>query len=79
MAKCDSPFRWFDSSPGGDPLGGHDVCSVLLSLRKVEDLLFERGTDVCHETMRHWWNRFGPMFAGEIRKRPVKAMRQYTR
>ena len=42
-----------------------------LSLRQVEDLLFERGIDVCHETVRYWWNRFGPMFAAEIRKRRV--------
>ena len=34
-----------------------------LSLRNVEDLLAERGIDICHETVRHWWNRFGPMFA----------------
>jgi putative transposase len=40
-----------------------------LSLRQVEDLLFERGLDICHETVRFWWNRFGPMFAKEIRKR----------
>ena len=40
-----------------------------LSLRQVEDLLFERGLDICHETVRFWWNRFGPMFANEIRKR----------
>lgn len=25
-----------------------------LSLRNVEDLLHERGIDVCHETMRFW-------------------------
>jgi len=37
-----------------------------LSLRNVEDLLFERGIDICHETVRMWWNRFGPMFAGDI-------------
>ena len=36
-----------------------------LSLRNVEDLLFERGYDLCHETVRLWWNRFGPMFATE--------------
>jgi putative transposase len=42
-----------------------------LSLRQVEDLLFERGIDVCHETVRLWWNRFGPMFAAEIRKRRI--------
>jgi len=36
-----------------------------LSLRNVEDLLFERGIDLCHETVRLWWNRFGPIFAAE--------------
>ena len=42
-----------------------------LSLRNVEDLLFERVIDVCHETVRFWWDRFGPMFAGEIRRKRV--------
>ena len=42
-----------------------------LSLRQVEDLLCERGIDICHETVRYWWNRFGPVFAAEIRKRRV--------
>jgi len=40
-----------------------------LSLRNVEDLLHERGIDITHQTVRFWWNRFGPMFAAEIRKR----------
>ena len=44
-----------------------------LSLRNVEDLLFERGIDVCHETVRFWWNRLKPMFAGEIRRQRVSA------
>ena len=39
-----------------------------LSLRQVEDLLHERGVDISHETVRAWWNRFGPVFAAEIRK-----------
>jgi len=39
-----------------------------LSLRNVEDLLFERGIDICHETVRQWWNRFGPIFAADIRR-----------
>ncbi len=43
-----------------------------LSLRQVEDLLSERGIDISHETVRFWWNRFGPMFAAEIRKRRVQ-------
>ena len=42
-----------------------------LSVRQVEDLLVERGIDVSHETVRFCWNRFGPMFAGEIRRRRV--------
>ena len=43
-----------------------------LSLRNVEDLLFERGIDICHNTVRLWWNRFGPLFAGEIRRQRVE-------
>ncbi|WP_244624458.1 IS6 family transposase [Sphingomonas sp. So64.6b] len=46
-----------------------------LSLRNVEDLLFERGFDLCHETVRLWWNRFGPVFAGEIRLRGFRHCR----
>jgi putative transposase len=48
-----------------------------LSLRNVEDLLAERGIDISDETLRFWWNRFGPMFAAEIRKRRVAHMRAY--
>ena len=43
-----------------------------LSLRNVEDLAFERGVDICHETVRLWVNRFGPMFASKIRSRRVQ-------
>ncbi|MEO6359287.1 MAG: transposase [Sphingomicrobium sp.] len=48
-----------------------------LSLRNVEDLLFERGVDICDETARCWWNRFGPLFAGEIRTKRVSYMRGF--
>ncbi len=48
-----------------------------LRLRNVEDLLFERGYDLCHERVPLWWNRFGPMFAGEIRRRRVNRMRGF--
>ncbi len=40
-----------------------------LSIRNVEDLLHERGIDICHETARYWWNRFGSLFARAIRKK----------
>lgn len=46
-----------------------------LSLRNVEDLLHERGIDVCHESLRFWRNRFGPLFASEIRKARIQRMR----
>jgi putative transposase len=39
----------------------------------VEDGLHGRGIDFCHETVRFWWNRFGALFAGDIRKRRVTA------
>ena len=40
-----------------------------LSLRNVEDLLAERGIDICHEPVRFWWNRFGQLFGKPIRSR----------
>jgi putative transposase len=48
-----------------------------LSLRTIEDLLHERGIDITHETVRFWWNRFGTIFAAEIRRRRVAAMRHF--
>ena len=74
----DDPFRWFDSSPEVIRLVVMMYVRDPLSLRNVEDLLFERGIDICHETVRKWWNRFGPMFAAEIRRRRVQQMRAYT-
>jgi len=64
-----NPFRYFNSSPEVIRLTVMMYIRYPLSLRQVEDLLFERGLDICHETVRFWWNRFGPMFANEIRKR----------
>ena len=46
-----------------------------LSLRNVEDLLFEHEIDFCHKTARHWWKRIGLMFAGDIRRQHVSRMR----
>ena len=72
--KADNPFRYFHSSPEVIRLVVMMYVRFPLSLRNVEDLLFERGIDICHETVRHWWNRFGPMFAADIRRRgAVKA------
>lgn len=70
-----SPFRNFKTSPAVIRLAVMMYIRFPLSLRNVEDLLHERGIDICHETVRFWWHRFGPMFAAEIRKRRVKGMR----
>jgi putative transposase len=66
-----NPFRYFNSSPEVIRLTVMMYIRFPLSLRQVEDLLFERGIDICHETVRFWWNRFGPMFAAVIRKRRI--------
>ena len=64
-----NPFRYFNSSPVVIRLAVMMYIRYPLSLRQVEDILFECGIDICHETVRFWWNRFGPMFAAEIRRR----------
>ena len=66
-----NPFRYFNSSPEVIRSAVMLYVRYPLSLRQVEYLLFERGIDICHETVRYWWNRFGPLFAAEIRKRRI--------
>ena len=72
-----NPFRYFNSSPEVIRLVVMMYVRYPLSLRNVEDLLAERGIDISHETVRFWWNRFGPMFAAEIRKKRVAHMRGF--
>jgi putative transposase len=48
-----------------------------LSLRNIEDPLFERGIDICHEKVRFRWNRFEPLFAADIRRQRVSRMRGF--
>jgi len=59
MSKAANPFRYFHSSPEIIRAVVMLYVRYPLSLRNVEDLLFERGYDLCHETVRLWWNRFG--------------------
>jgi len=72
-----NPFRYFNSSPEVIRLVVMMYVRYPLSLRNVEDLLAERGIDISHETIRFWWNRFGPMFAAEIRKKRVAYLRRF--
>ena len=64
-----SPFRYFKTSPEVIRLAVMMYVRFPLSLRNVEDLLHERGIDVSYETIRFWWNRFGPLLAAEIKRR----------
>ena len=73
-----NPFRYFKTSPEIIRLAVMMYIRFPLSLRNVEDLLHERGIDVTHETVRFWWNRFGPMMAREIKKRRSQQLRQVT-
>jgi putative transposase len=66
-----SPFRYLNTGPEIIRLAVMLYVRFPLSLRNVEDLPHGRGVDVSHETVRFWWHRFGPMFAGEIRKRRI--------
>ena len=66
-----NPFRYFNSSPEVIRLAVMLYIRYPLSLRQVEDILFERGIEICYETVRYGWNRFGPLFAAEIRTRRI--------
>jgi len=52
MSKAENPFRYFYSSPEVIRLLVMMYVRYPLSLRNVDDLLFERGYDFCHETVR---------------------------
>ncbi len=69
------PFRYFRTSSEVIRLAVMMCVRFPLSLRNIEGLLHERGIDISHETVRFWWNRFGPMFVAEIRKRRLEEMR----
>ena len=77
LASAHESFRYFNSSPEVIRLVVMMYLRYPLSLRNVEDLLAERRIDIGHETVRFWWNRFGPIFAAEIRKKRVARMRGY--
>ena len=76
--KNHNPFRYFKTSPEVIRLAVMMYFRFPLSLRNVEDLLHERGIDICHETVRYWWNKFGPMFAREIRKKRMHPVPNYS-
>ena len=62
-------FKYFKTSPEIIRLAVMYYVRYPLSYRQVEDILHERGIDVCHETIRYWVERFGLKMAGEIRRK----------
>jgi putative transposase len=75
--KPASPFRYFNAS-------SEVIRSVVmmyvrypLSLRNVEDLLFERGINLSYETVPFWWSRLGPLFAADIRRQRISRMKRF--
>ena len=67
-----NPFRYFNSSTEIIGLTVMTYIAIRFRSAQAEDLLFERGIDICHEPVRIWWSRFGPIFAAEIPKRRVQ-------
>ena len=76
--RMKNPFRYFKTSPEIIRLAVMMYVRFPLSLRNVEDLLHERGIEVSHEAVRFWWNRFGPIFAAEIRKKRMDRKRAFS-
>jgi putative transposase len=66
-----NPFKYFKTSLEIIRMAVMYYVRYPLSLRQVEDILRERGIDISYETIRFWWNRFGPKFAKDIRKNRV--------
>lgn len=57
-----NPFKYYKTSPEIIKLAVMYYIRYPLSLRQVEDILHERGIDVCHETIRYWWNKLVQFF-----------------
>jgi putative transposase len=53
MTTC-SPFKYFKTSAEIIRLALMYYIRYPLSFRQVEDILHERGVDICHETVRFW-------------------------
>jgi putative transposase len=70
-------FRYFKSSPEIIRLALPTYVRNPLWLQNIDDPLHERGIDITHKTVRFWWKRLGMIFAAEIRRRRVAAVRNF--
>jgi putative transposase len=70
MANKNS-FKYFKTTPEIIRLAVMYYVLCPLSFRQVEDILHERGIDICHETVRFWVGRFGLKFPGRTNTKPT--------
>jgi putative transposase len=73
----EQPVPIFQQLAGGHPSCRDDVREIPAVAAQRRGSLSRARIDISHETVRFWWNRFGPMFAAEIRKKRVAHVRAY--
>jgi len=71
-------FKYFKHNPAVIQLAILLYIRYPLSLRQVEEMLFERGINISHETIRLWWNRFGAELARKIRAKRISYPCQHS-
>ena len=59
-------YKYLKTSPEIISLAVMYYIRYPLSYRQVEDILYERGIDTCHETIRYWVERFDLEHAAKI-------------
>tara|TARA_R110000868_G_scaffold6550_8_gene37119 strand:- start:28695 stop:29081 length:387 start_codon:yes stop_codon:yes gene_type:complete len=70
-ARVRNPFKYLKTPLAITRLAVTTYIRFPLSLRNVNDPLYERGINITHKTVRFWWNRFGPMCTAQTPKKRV--------
>ena len=70
MTTC-FPLKYFKTSSEIIRLAVMYYVRYPLKFCPVEDILHERGVDICNETVRFWVGRFGSKFAQNILKNSI--------
>ena len=73
-----NPFRYFKTPTEIIQLAVMMYVRFPLSLRNVEVLLHGSDIGINRETVGYWWNKFGPLFAREIRKKRIQPIPNYS-
>ena len=62
-------FKYYKTSPDIIKMAIMYYVRYPLSLRQVEDILHERGIDICHETVRYWVDKLGSFIAKDLKNK----------